>query len=195
LAEKLVPKSSHRKKEKPLRKKRRLPAGVKASKSSIGDFEAEIVEDLVFTSNADIKQERQRQRLVALTFCDLVSFDTRGKVNLMGCFDRIFVDKETSQTGLFYLYVRTAGARKGHVDVTFLSPKNKPIAQIGYDIDVKEADVPLDRPAHVQFHGRVGFGAKEKGVYWVDVTFNGESLGGRDLTIADKEDDKDERSS
>ncbi len=184
-----MPKSSHRKKEKPSRAKRRLPAGAKQSKPKFIDGIPYYEGDFSFTSNADIEQERKKQRLIALTFCDLVSMDNRGKVNLMGCFDRIFVDKETGSTGIFYLYVRTAGTIKGHVDVTLLDTKDKPIAQVGYDVDVKEENMPKDRTPHVQFYTRIGFGTTGRGAYWVDVTFNGESLGGRDLTIADKEEE------
>lgn len=191
-----MPKSSQQKKERSSRGKRQLPAGLNQStpERRKDDLPYEVVE-VSFTSNAEIAKDRKKPRLVALTFCDLVSFDNTGKVNLMGCFDRIYVNQETNATGSFYLYVRTAETRKGHIDVTFLDPKNKPIAQAGYEVEVKEADVPLDMPAHVQFYGRIGFGAIVKGVYWVDVTFNGESLGGRDLTISEPEEDgsKDER--
>jgi hypothetical protein len=184
-----VPKSSHRKKDKPSRAKRRLPVGAKQSKVKIIDGIPYEEGEITFTSDADVEEERKKQRLIVLTFCDLVSVDNRGKVNLMGCFDRIFVDKETSSTGLFYLYVRTAGTIKGHVNVTFLNAKNKAIAQVGYDVEVKEKNMPKDRVPHVQFYTRIGFGATERGAYWVDVTFNGESLGGRDLTIADKDEE------
>jgi hypothetical protein len=196
LAEKLVPKSSQQKKERPSRGKRQLPAGLNQSKPERGkdDLPYEVGE-VSFTSNAEIAKDRKKPRLVALTFCDLVSFDNTGKVNLMGCFDRIDVNRETNATGGFYLYVRTAETRKGHIDVTFLDPQNKPVAQAGYDIEVTDAEVPPGMPAHVQFYGRIAFGAIVKGVYWVDVTFNGESLGGRDLTISEPEEEgsRDER--
>ncbi len=182
-----MPKSSHRKKERPSRAKRRLPAGAKQSKREVIDGLIHQVGEISYTSNADVEQEKKKPRLIALTFCDLVSVDVLGKVNLMGCFDRIFVDKKTNSTGLFYLYVRTAGVIKGHVEITFIDTKNKPIAQASYDVQVPEKEIKTDRPIHVQFHSRVGFGTKERGVFWVDVTVDGESLGGRDLTINDPE--------
>lgn len=190
-----MPKSSHRKKERPSRGKRRLPAGLKQSIPSRGkDDLVHEVGVVTFTSDADIAQDRKKPRLVTIAFCDLVSFEASGKVNLIGCFDRIYLNNE-SATGHFYLYVRTAETREGHIDVTFLNPKNKPVAQAAYDVSLTEAEVPLDKPAHVQFYGRIGFGAKEKGVYWVDVTYNGKSLGGRDLTLTlpEAEVGKDER--
>jgi hypothetical protein len=132
-----------------------------------------------------VAADRKKQRLIALSFCDFISQDSIGKVNLMGCFDSIYRDKETKQTGIFYLYVRTAETRKGKVDVTFLDPKNVPIAQVTYEVNTES--IPLGKPAHAQIFTRSGFVADELGVYWVDVAYNGESLGGRDLTVSERE--------
>ena len=182
--EKLVPKSSHRKKEKPSRNRQQRLVGQKLSKLSDGS-DIQVVNKLEFTSDADVERDRKRPQLVNLSFCDLINFEQSGKVNLIGCFDRIFRDKKTKTTGNFYLYVRTAETRMGHIDVTFLNQKNVAILQAGYDIEMRATEPPLDKPLHAQFHSRMSFIAKDRGVYWVDVTYNGLSLGGRVLTISD----------
>lgn len=182
--EKLVPKSSHRKKERPSRKRPQQLAGQKSSKHRAGS-RIQVVKRVDFTSTADVVEDRKRPQLVNISLCDLISLEQSGKVNLMGCFDRIFRDKKTKTTGNFYLYVRTAETRTGHINITFLTQKNVPILQVGYDIEIRDTEPPLDKPLHTQFHSRMSFIAKEKGVYWVDVTYNGQSLGGRVLTISD----------
>lgn len=182
-----MPKSSHRKKEKQSRRKPLPHVGISLNKPKLSGeiiLQAE-ASDIQFTSNADIAEERKKRRLIALSFCDFVSQDVQGKMNLMGCFDNIYRDKETKQTGHFYIYIRTAGRMDGRTEVTFLDPNDKPVVQVGYDATTKE--VPHGKPSHVQFFARINFVAEEKGVYWVDVTYEGESLGGRDLTISERE--------
>lgn len=191
LAEKLVPKSSHRKKEKPLRKKRRLPAGVRLSQPSRRKGGLKTKEEpLPFTSDVNTAEERKKPHLIALSFCDFISFDQTGKINLLGCFDRIYRNKEEKSTGAFYLYVRTAGIREGQIAVTFFDAKDEPVAQVGYLIEPDQ--IQPDQPSHVQFYGRIGFEVEELGDYWVDVAWDNKSVGGRHLTISEREEEKGE---
>lgn len=128
----------------------------------------------------DVAQERKKPHLVALLFCHLFSLDADGRSNLSGCFDRLFVDPKTKQTGQFILFVRTYETRESGLTVTFLNPKNKAVAAIIFD---KPQDLPTDRPMHVQSYGPVSFAVQSEGVYWVDVSYQGKTLGGESLTV------------
>ena len=128
----------------------------------------------------DVAQERKKPRLVALLFCHFFSVDVDGRSNVNGCFDRIFVDPATKQTGLFTIVVRTYETRESGITVTILNPKNKAIAAIVFD---PPEELPTDKPMHVQGYGPINFAAKSQGVYWVDVSYKGQTLGGECLTI------------
>lgn len=128
----------------------------------------------------DVAQERKKPHLVALLFCHFFSIDADGRSNASGCFDRIFVDPATKQTGLFTIVVRTYETREGGLTVTFLNPKNKAVAAMIFDTP---GEVPRDKPMHIQAYGPVSFSVQTEGVYWVDVSYKGKTLGGESLTI------------
>lgn len=133
-----------------------------------------------YQPKVNVALERKKPRLVALLFCHFFSLDAEGRSNANGCFDRIFADPATNQTGQFILVVRTYETRQGGLTVTILNPKNKAIAAVVFDPPSK---VPSDKPMHVQAYGPINFAVESEGVYWVDVSYKGKSLGGDSLTI------------
>jgi hypothetical protein len=132
------------------------------------------------TPNIDANVERRRPRLVALLFCMFFSSDGRGRYNHLGCFDRIFVDPATKETGQFILVVRTAETREKGVVISFLDPSNNVLAAVIFD---EPSSMPTDKPMHLQYSGSIGFTATTEGSYWIDVSYKGESLGGASLII------------
>lgn len=130
--------------------------------------------------NIDVEQERKKPRLEALLFCHYAAIDERGKATIAGCFDRLKVNPETKNSGSFYIAIRTGETRKGRINVSIISPANDLLGNLFYDADI---DRPLDVPSHIQFMDAISFQAEREGVYWVDVSFNGESLGGTSLTV------------
>lgn len=130
--------------------------------------------------NIDAEIERKKPRLEVLLFCHYASLDKKEKGVFVGCFDRLFVNPETKQSGTFAIVARLGEARKGRIVISILNPANVLIGNIFADVDV---DRPLDEPTHVQVVETISFEAKEPGVYWIDVSYNGESLGGTSLTV------------
>jgi hypothetical protein len=128
----------------------------------------------------DVDAERTRPRLVAILFCMYFSTDAQGRFNLLGCFDRIFADPLTKQTGQFSLVVRTAETREKGVVISFLDPSNKVVAAVVFD---KPKPMPTDKTMHLQYSGSVGFTATTEGPYWVDVSYQGKSIGGESLNL------------
>lgn len=133
------------------------------------------------TPNIDANAERKRPRLVAILFCMFFSADAQGRFNHLGCFDRIFVDPTTRETGQFTLVVRTAETREKGVVITFLDPSNNVLAAVVFDEPVS---APTDKTMHLQYSGSIGFTATTEGSYWIDVSYKGESIGGESLNIA-----------
>jgi hypothetical protein len=134
-----------------------------------------------YQPNIDAARERKKARLVSLTFCMYFSVDQQGRNNLIGCFDRIYADPATKQTGQFILVVRTAETRKGELVASILDPTNRPVAAVIFE--APDTEVPLDMPMHLQSYGPMNFNAPAEGVYWVDVSYQGRSLGGESLTV------------
>lgn len=130
--------------------------------------------------NIDVEQERKRPRLEVLLFCHYAALDKQGKGTFAGTFDRLFVDPAVKQSGTFYLVVRTGETRTGKITVSIISPKDELLGNLFYEPQV---DRPPDEPSHIQFIEGMGFQADEEGIYWFDVSFNGESLGGTSLTV------------
>jgi hypothetical protein len=129
----------------------------------------------------DATRERKKARLVALVFCMYFSIDQQGRKNLLGCFDRIYADPVTKQTGQFILVVRTMETRSGELVASILDPNNQSIAAIIFE--APSIEVPPDMPMHLESYGPINFNASIEGAYWVDVSYQGRSLGGESLTV------------
>jgi hypothetical protein len=137
----------------------------------------------------DVARERKKPHLVALLFCHYFSLDAEGRSNANGCFDRIFVDPTTKLTGQFTLVVRTYETRDSGLTVTFLNPKNQAVAAVIFDPPAK---LPTNKPMHVHAYGPVNFAVEAEGVYWVDVSYRGKTLGGESLTIEFRKPEEDQ---
>lgn len=131
--------------------------------------------------NIDIVQERKKARLISLLFCDFASFTKDDKVNLLGIFDRVFVHPERKQTPRFALFLRTAEATQEPIQVTVFDPHDNVI--LAFNFGGEEQKFALDLPAHVQLLVDIQFMASMEGVYWFDVSYEGESLGGAGLVV------------
>lgn len=141
--------------------------------------EATVAVELV-PPKIDVVKERKKPRLEALLFCHYASLDKKDKGIFVGCFDRLFVNPETKQTGTFNILVRIGEARKGRIVISLISPSNVLLGNIYADANIDRAP---DEPVHIQVLETIGFQADEEGVYWIDVSYNGKSLGGTSLTV------------
>jgi hypothetical protein len=134
-----------------------------------------------YQPNINVAAERKKARLVSIVFCLYHSVDKEGRNNLLGCFDRIFADPATKLTGQFILVIRTAETRKGGLVASILDPTNKAVA--AFVFDTPDISVSPDKHMHLQFFGPVNFPANTEGIYWIDVSYQGKSLGGDSLTV------------
>jgi hypothetical protein len=128
----------------------------------------------------DAEAERKKPRLVAILFCMYYSSDKEARNNILGCFDRIYADPATKQTGQFILVVRTSETREKGIVISVLDPANKAIAAVVFDAP---EPLPSDKPMHLQYAGPINFTATTSGPYWFDVSYQGKSIGGESLIV------------
>ena len=129
----------------------------------------------------NIAEELGKPRLVALLFCDYLDRTKEGKSNLAGAFDIIYVDPERKRTPPFFLFVRTAETGSGPLQVTFFDP-NGAVAAAATFKAAHHTPTP-GQPGHMQVLARLQLDTPVEGVYWVDVSHNGQTLGGAALTV------------
>src|SRR5205085_8899356 len=127
----------------------------------------------------DYASERKKPRLLAILFCDFSNSTEHGKANLLGIFDRIYVHPDNKMTPKFILYVRTAETIPGSVEITILNPEGKSLGSMGYDANAVEFTPNL--PAQMQLVLPFSFIAEVEGVYWFNVSYNEETIGGAGL--------------
>lgn len=130
--------------------------------------------------NIEVSKEREKPRLLALLFCDFASFTKDDKVNLLGIFDRIFVDSDEKRTPRFAVFTRVAEVTG--FTTTIFDPDGMPSVQAETKI---QADVKFTEgyPRQMQTLTAMQFEIRKPGVYWFDISFEGESLGGAGLAI------------
>ncbi|MGZ8846379.1 MAG: hypothetical protein ACXW3C_07930 [Pyrinomonadaceae bacterium] len=133
-----------------------------------------------FQPKIDAVAERRTPRLVAILFCMYFSTDQEGRYNFLGCFDRVFADPTTKQTGQFVLVVRTSETREKGIVISVLDPANKVVAAVVFD---EPKPMPTDKPMHLQYAGPINFTATTDGPYWIDVSYQGKSIGGESLSV------------
>jgi hypothetical protein len=129
----------------------------------------------------DVSEVLPKPRLEAVLFCEYANQTSDGKTNLLGIFERIYVNRETKQSGGFFLFVRLAEAIEGLIQISLLDSNGKPVLAVG--VDLSGAVFEGHYPKMLQVLDRVAFQATELGVYWLDVTYKGESLGGAPLIV------------
>ncbi len=133
----------------------------------------------------DIEATKAVARLSALLFFDYANQTGDGKVNLLGVFDRIFVDTDEKKTLPFGVFVRTHETLDSPVKVSVISPENKAVGNFQYELARKDVVLPEGQKfVMMQVMLQVHFDAPLEGSYWVDVSFQGQSLGGAPLTVA-----------
>ncbi len=131
--------------------------------------------------NIDVAQEVKKPRLQAVLFCDYSSDSIDNKANLLGIFDRIYVHPDKKATPEFELYVRTVETL-GRLKVSIIDPSGNLVSVITYS-EKGERTTP-NLPLLVELQATVRFKASVEGVYWFDVSCEGESLGGAGLAVA-----------
>lgn len=129
----------------------------------------------------DVSEEWTKPRLVTILFCESANLTNEGKANVWNIFDRIFVNDEKKQTGAFTVFVRTAQTWKGELRLTVVAPNNEAIAVLTYE--ATEPELAADRPTYVQFIGKLALKVEVDGIYWVDISYQGRSLGGSALAL------------
>jgi hypothetical protein len=125
--------------------------------------------------NIDVAQEAKKPRLEALLFCDYVAITTEQKAVLGGVFDKFYIQPENRMVALF-LYVRTSETR-GPVQLNVFGPDNK-LGMTGTLNHSGELPEEGDKLLHVQIAMDMRFEAKMEGLYWFEILYNGQSLGG-----------------
>jgi hypothetical protein len=134
------------------------------------------------TINVKGSEEVKKPRLGAILFCEYATMTEKGTYVFAGCFERfVFGKDEPKVTSNFFLYVRASETREGDFQVAIIDPNDTPIMAFKYDIE--SSGFMLNVPASVHFAQRIKFPVAVEGTYWVDVSFNGESLGGAPLLV------------
>jgi len=114
-----------------------------------------------------------------MLFCDYVNQTVEGKVNLLGTFDRIFVDKGAS-TPKFIIFLRTAETLDGELRLTIISPKEKAVAALVFGGDAERKNPDYQQ---MQLITPMQFQVMEHGLYWFDLSYKDQSLGGVGLSL------------
>jgi hypothetical protein len=134
----------------------------------------------------DIEQERKKPRLLAILFCDYLNFTKDDKANLIGIFDRVYVHPEHKMTPQFVLFLRSVETRDEPLKVRVFNPDGKFEVEVAFD-KFNASIFSTELPAHVQSTVRIQFQVSKAGVYWFDVLYQGESIGGAGLVIEYRE--------
>lgn len=129
--------------------------------------------------NIDVAVEREKPRLVSLLFFDYANRTGNNKLNLIGAFDRIYINPEIKRTPPIGVFVRTGRTYDGEVILTVFNPKGEMVAALAFksDIAVEMRSFQLDGLFRIEFETSVG------GVYWFDVSYRGKSIGGAGLLV------------
>jgi len=134
--------------------------------------------------NVDVSTEKAKPRLLALLFCDFTNMTKDDKPNLLGVFDRIYVDPEKKLTPHFVVFIRVAEVTEPF-EITVIAPDGGVGPQIKSSLEGAQFTEGL--PRQVQTALLLQFEIKTEGVYWFDVSYKGETLGGAGLTIQFRE--------
>lgn len=138
-------------------------------------------------TNVDTLKEWQRPRLVSILFCDSYKLAEDGKTSLIGIFDRIYVHPDVRQTPPFTLFVRAAETLDGLMQVICYAPTGEIPTIVNFERAHRSAFTP-NLPANIQGITHMDpFHVSTDGIYWFDVTFRGQSLGGAALAIEFRE--------
>jgi hypothetical protein len=129
--------------------------------------------------NVDLSTERKKPRLLSLLFCDFASITKDDKVNLLGIFDRIYIDPEQKTTPNFVIFIRVGELAEGFATTVF-GPDDLPVLQL---FSVPQEPFTPNLPRQVQTLITLRLKVEKEGVYWFDISYRGASLGGAGLVI------------
>ena len=132
-------------------------------------------------SVAGLEEQWRQSRLTALSFADFINQTNDGKYNLLGIFDRIYVDPNNPTPRPFGLFVRTSQTREGELTVTGYAPDGEVVFKIIAGID--SAKMEESKLSHLQLGVVIQIEAKSEGVYWFEVKYNETVLGGAPLLV------------
>ena len=132
--------------------------------------------------NIVASEEVKKPRLGAILFCEYAARTDKDTYLLAGCFERFLFSKDDPKvTTPFYLYVRTTETKDGDFQVAIIDPNDKVILAFSYEVASKRVIPGI--PASIHFLERIRIPVPVEGIYWVDVSFNGETLGGAPLIV------------
>ena len=129
--------------------------------------------------SVDPATERQKPRLLSLLFCDFASITKHDKVNLLGIFDRIYIDPEQKTTPNFVVFIRVGELVEGFATTVF-GPDDLPVLQL---FSVPQKPFTPNLPRQVQTLITLRLTVEKEGVYWFDISHGGTSLGGAGLVV------------
>lgn len=139
--------------------------------------------------NVDVAQERDRPRVVAILFHDFHNLTQEGKHNFLGVFDQIIVPADKKRTTPLGFFLRLANTFDSIVEVAIFNPSNKQVGGFSFSAGEKEKDGK--KLTQMQLGGAVEFDTPEEGDYWVNVSYQGQSIGGHRLRVELKESEKE----
>lgn len=138
-------------------------------------------------TKADAIKEWQRPLLVSLLFCDSCDLREDGKANVIGIFDRIYIHPDIRLTPPFMLFVRTAETTGGIIQIICRDPDGRIPTVVNFT-SAPASEFSPKLPANVQGIVTMNpFFAYTEGVYWFEVLFEGQALGGAALVIEFRE--------
>lgn len=140
-----------------------------------------------YLNSFNVADARKRPRLLALLFCNHTNTTKDDKANLIGVFDRVFVHPEVKKTPQFVIFIRTAETTQEPMLLSVFNPDGTPAVAFEFASDVTEHKFTPDRPAQVQFIAGMRFDVGADGIYWFDVSYKGESIGGAGLVVEFRE--------
>ena len=143
--------------------------------------------DTAVNTNMDISKKWQQPRLESILFCDSYTITEDGKTNLLGIFDRIYVHPEIRQTPPFKIFTRTADTTQDSIQIIGYAP-NSEIATVVNFMHISRLEYTPNIPDNLHSIANMSpFHVPVEGVYWFDVSFKGQSVGGAALVIEFRE--------
>lgn len=124
---------------------------------------------------------RGRPQLVALLFCEWANITKEDKHNLIGVFDTITLPPAETLTPQFTLFIRVAHAFDDPLQLRVFGPDDA-LAVYG-EIASREENSNPDNAFQYQVIAQLQFAPKIAGMYWFEILYSGQSLGGAELRI------------
>jgi hypothetical protein len=114
---------------------------------------------------ADLASKTREPRLVSFLFFDYANETTDRKVNLLGLFDRLYVDQETKRTVPVGIFVRTGNTFDSPVNVQIADPEGKVVGGFSFEVSRAQAE-KTTKIGQMQIMARIQFNTPVVGTYW-----------------------------